>query len=678
MKKSAITRVVSKAYENSKSLAAYVFNQDVANEYSRGGVRFLKESNGYGYRYVAQNPENFPFVEYSLSINDDVTTIQNMFEVTIPGGVFHEGDTFSLTFTFSGSTTPFSHTLNIDNQPTLANVISRYNNQSSTSPVTVTFTFTMTDSCTLSVNNPASYVKNNGNIAQPVNALAPITLRISGQYTGATTGRTMNVSGISWSYTPANVTEIPAPYTGYRLPDKQPFRNDSFWNVPLNNSGSGVAPVYETSTGPMTKVIRDKWAGLSTKSGNPSITQYTSTYDPAWIPIVEISENDPQQMWSFSPNTSSSVGMVRFANYPLNIVNQTQKIFRFQSPEGPLPTGQVGDKVVMLITPDKRWCIEVGNYSYNATTKVHSGLVRFIDLYGYGYTNKWFPMLSTNVISSNLLSSGYGYQMNGFRASGFPLMSGLIRKHELDNGEIPHMLTMLIANVQCMASVFSIVSASANTFVVTAFTRMNTPTSSAVTLTECDYTSILTAGKIIFYAGNTYTITGTPTYNSTNARTTFTVSTTITGTDTTCNFGTVKYTTASEQEFTSNIVWPATERDGYAIAPQAGYGLNIPMGQVFAIPPTVDINTLGLSPEGVIVARAFQKYGGIVTDTAAFTNILCQSSADITVQQGINIRNDSERIAAQLVAVTNFGPALVQSAISTTALAKPDPILPIY
>lgn len=674
-----LRRAISKAYDATKSYVGYTFNHDVGPSYIRNGVRFLKVSNGYGYRYVAQNPQDFPTTTYSMTISDAIAGAQNMFALEIPGGVMHEGDTLTFTFTFSGTPTTFNHTLNIDNTHILANVISRYNNSTSTSPVTVTFTMTMVDSCTLVVSSPGSYVKNNSNLAHPVNALGPITLRLSGTFSGTAIGRTMTVSDVSWTYTPAAAPAVvDPPYTGYRLPDQQPFRNDSFWNVPFDNSGSGTAPIFESASGPMSKVMIDKWAGQTTKSGNPTITQYASSYNNAWIPIVQIKESDPQQIWDFSINTATTPGYTYFGNYPVSLVNTSKKLYRFQSPPGPLTTGQVGDNVVLLITPDKRWCIEVGHYSYNATTKVHKGNVRFIDLYGYGYTNKWHPMLSTNVLTSLLSSGGYGFQMNGFRASGFPLLAGLVRGWELNAGKIDHMMLMLLANVQMMATVFSVVSASGSTFVVTSNTKMTTPSAGGVTLTECDYTSILTAGKVIYYAGNTYTINGTPTYNSSNGRTTFTVSTTITGSDTTCNFGTTKYNSGTVGDFEYSIKWPATERDGYAAATANGYGLTIPMGQVFGIPPGVDVTALGLSAEGVIVARAFQKYGGIVADTSSYTNILCQTDATLTTTQQNNIRNDAPAIIAQLRAVTNWGPSLVSAAFNNAALQKPSPILPMY
>jgi hypothetical protein len=57
-------------------------------------------------------------------------------------------------------------------------------------------------------------------------------------------------------------------------------------------------------------------------------------------------------------------------------------------------------------------------------------------------------------------------------------------------------------------------------------------------------------------------------------------------------------------------VWPASMQDGNS---RGTYSGTIPMGTLLAIPPTVDINSLGLTLEGLIVARALQDYGAYVT-----------------------------------------------------------------
>jgi len=60
---------------------------------------------------------------------------------------------------------------------------------------------------------------------------------------------------------------------------------------------------------------------------------------------------------------------------------------------------------------------------------------------------------------------------------------------------------------------------------------------------------------------------------------------------------------------TPQCVWPASAFDM-----NDGYTGTVPMGSLLAIPPSVDINTLGLSPKGLAIARAAQDYGIYLTD----------------------------------------------------------------
>ena len=55
--------------------------------------------------------------------------------------------------------------------------------------------------------------------------------------------------------------------------------------------------------------------------------------------------------------------------------------------------------------------------------------------------------------------------------------------------------------------------------------------------------------------------------------------------------------------------WPA-----YAFDRNSGYGGTLPMGALLAIPPDVDVTKLGLTPRGVVLARAAQDYGVYIVD----------------------------------------------------------------
>ncbi|MGV1864519.1 MULTISPECIES: hypothetical protein [unclassified Rhizobium] len=62
------------------------------------------------------------------------------------------------------------------------------------------------------------------------------------------------------------------------------------------------------------------------------------------------------------------------------------------------------------------------------------------------------------------------------------------------------------------------------------------------------------------------------------------------------------------------VVWPAYHPDNGSVA---GYKGVIPMGSLFAIPWNVDLDTLGLTtPEGKMLARAYQEFGGYAVDTS--------------------------------------------------------------
>jgi hypothetical protein len=56
-------------------------------------------------------------------------------------------------------------------------------------------------------------------------------------------------------------------------------------------------------------------------------------------------------------------------------------------------------------------------------------------------------------------------------------------------------------------------------------------------------------------------------------------------------------------------IWPA-----YAFDRLSGYSGTLPMGALLAIPASVDINSLGLTTNGKILARAVQDYGAYVVD----------------------------------------------------------------
>jgi peptidoglycan hydrolase-like protein with peptidoglycan-binding domain len=68
--------------------------------------------------------------------------------------------------------------------------------------------------------------------------------------------------------------------------------------------------------------------------------------------------------------------------------------------------------------------------------------------------------------------------------------------------------------------------------------------------------------------------------------------------------------------------WPAQRSDGGSHAPDA-----ILEGSRFRLDPTLDVTTLGLHPIALMIAKAAQRYGFIVTDRSGAVAVVAESSA---------------------------------------------------
>jgi hypothetical protein len=96
-------------------------------------------------------------------------------------------------------------------------------------------------------------------------------------------------------------------------------------------------------------------------------------------------------------------------------------------------------------------------------------------------------------------------------------------------------------------------------------------------------------------------------------------------------------------------VWPATRQDGNALSTYLG---QLPMGSYAAIPPTVDLATLGLRPASLVVARALQDYGAYVVDRSGSWTLYGEPTltGDTRVS---DIRGDLAKIRSVMKVVTN-------------------------
>lgn len=100
-------------------------------------------------------------------------------------------------------------------------------------------------------------------------------------------------------------------------------------------------------------------------------------------------------------------------------------------------------------------------------------------------------------------------------------------------------------------------------------------------------------------------------------------------------------------------VWPATRQDSDI----SGYTGAIPMGTLFAVPSSVDVTKLGLSPEGTALARALQDYGAYVVDRAGTVALYCELACD---DDGYEKLREAWRVLhPQMRAVTNNGAGAV-------------------
>ncbi|QGJ94881.1 minor tail protein [Gordonia phage Stormageddon] len=102
------------------------------------------------------------------------------------------------------------------------------------------------------------------------------------------------------------------------------------------------------------------------------------------------------------------------------------------------------------------------------------------------------------------------------------------------------------------------------------------------------------------------------------------------------------------------FVWPAAAEDSQTNLTYSG---QVPMGSFFAIPASVDLSTLGLSPEGLALAECLQKYGMYVGDQSGSAAISVDGEATVAMPSALErLRTDwTTKLFGQLRRVTNVG-----------------------
>ncbi len=101
-------------------------------------------------------------------------------------------------------------------------------------------------------------------------------------------------------------------------------------------------------------------------------------------------------------------------------------------------------------------------------------------------------------------------------------------------------------------------------------------------------------------------------------------------------------------------VWPASAADG---GDGASYGTagNLYMGSLLAIPRTVALEGLGLSPQGLAIGRALQDYGAYVTDSGG-PGVVLYAEPRAAPELALDLYNDMETLVAHLKIVDNNTP----------------------
>ena len=111
----------------------------------------------------------------------------------------------------------------------------------------------------------------------------------------------------------------------------------------------------------------------------------------------------------------------------------------------------------------------------------------------------------------------------------------------------------------------------------------------------------------------------------------------------------------SAGQLKQGFVWPATAEDGDA---QWSYYGAVPMGSYLAIPLSVDVGALNLTPEGRAVALALQRYGAYVVDRASGVMLYTEPSLEGSSELD-NLRRDMRTLVGQLRIVANNSPQSV-------------------
>lgn len=656
------------AYANCAGLPIYDVG-DTARY--KNGIPIRKLTNGEQFRYVVE--PGFAIFPESLNdamCSDAVTTLQPLGVFTIPGGSLLHNDRGRIAFTLqcadaSGAAVAFGST-SCKAYIRLIGLGQASSSATFTQAATSTsVTSILVDSLVMAfVSNvlrfqSASLTPGSDTQSKRINLLSDFQIEVGYIHSGTATGRFITLD--QYSSDRARFEFYPA-MRNYQAssavvsPINRPFRIDSLFNVPLPPSATYAGP-----TDPITAAVigGDNYGGLS-----GSTFCFIQGINTNPLTPYQMSDSDPWTLVTYTRRQANGAPWP-FAWAVQNNFAADQVYMKL--PRQQLPQSQAGDNVVLLVTPDKRFYLECGGMTWNAALQRHEcGAIACIDLLGSGITTR-----NINPLSSTNIDSGLSQFQETYRATGLPFLGGAVRGWDLANGAIEHVVGLQLSVSQHMASVFKVVTQTGTTFEVVPVNDTS--------YTQLDYSSLFKAGAVVYHGGSTYTIAADATWSSGTNRTTFTVETTISTSSTTLALGGTTQSAKQARQF----VWPSTTCDSGSVSQGNATFYNgiIPLGTFFAIPPAVDLNSLGLTAGGLMLARALQKYGGVDNDSTVGTFGLCQLDYDASTNYRdlvLGMSTDRQTIRAQLRRVTNYDRNLVRAGLLDKTATRPSRVKSIY
>ncbi len=117
-------------------------------------------------------------------------------------------------------------------------------------------------------------------------------------------------------------------------------------------------------------------------------------------------------------------------------------------------------------------------------------------------------------------------------------------------------------------------------------------------------------------------------------------------------FHALAFTIPRSKQKCCSPVWPATQIDDQSVVPYLP-GNHIPMGQLIALPPDLNLENLNLSPQAKIMAHALQDYGAYDVDSAGTNEIGFSVETGASNEVDSNLETDLKKVISELRCVTN-------------------------